>query len=180
MSLLCGADQKSYFNQIVFTSFPISSSWFCHPCKNTFQCPDSLGSQNLFYFSLLPLILTCACWRSLIFPLFSIFYVISLIHAHVLNKSSAHLNKHYNSFFMGKNFIPEKPERLRLENRKHMSVLCVIDYTLLHPYKCRRQNWSSRLYVIYVCRKRKTVIFVGVWIIIICGGKSNRFTPRVL
>lgn len=171
MSLLCGADQKSYFNQIVFTSFPISSSWFCHPCKNTFQCPDSLGSQNPFYFSLLPLILTCACWRSLIFPLFSIFYVISLIHVHVLNKSSANFNRHYNSFFMGKNFIPEKPERLRLENRKQMSVL----YTVT-PIQMQK----AKLYVIYVCRKRKTVIFVGVWIIIICGGKGHRFNPRVL
>lgn len=114
MSLLCGADQKSYFNQIVFTSFPISSSWFCHPCKNTFQCPDSLGSQNLFYFSLLPLILTCACWRSLIFPLFSIFYVISLIHVHVLNKSSANFNRHYNSFFMGKNLNSGKAREVAI------------------------------------------------------------------
>lgn len=114
MSLRCGADQKSYFNQIVFTSFPISSSWFCHPCKNTFLCPDSLGSQNLFYFSLLPLILTCACWRSLIFPLFSIFYVISLIHVHVLNKSSANLNRHYNSFFMGKNLNSGKAREVAI------------------------------------------------------------------
>lgn len=146
MSLLCGADQKSYFNQIVFTSFPISSSWFCHPCKNTFLCPDSLGSQNLFYFSFLPLILTCACWLSLIFPLFSIFYVISLIHVHVLNKFSAHLNKHYNSFFMGKNFIPEKPERLRLENRKQMSVLCVIDYTLYAEGKTEVADYTLYMY----------------------------------
>lgn len=174
MSLLCGANQKSYFNQIVFTSFPISSSWFCHPCKNTFQCPDSLGSQNLFYFSLLPLILTCACTSIGVVWLFLClvyFYVISLIHVHVLNKFSANLNRHYNSFFMGKNFIPEKPERLRLENRKQMSVL----YTVT-PIQMQK----AKLYVIYVCRKRKTVIFVGVWIIIICGGKGHRFNPRVL
>lgn len=176
MSLLCGADQKSYFNQIVFTSFPISSFWFCHPCKNTFLCPDSLGSQNLFYFSLLPLILTCACWLSLIFPLFSIFYVISLIHVHVLNKSSAHLNKHYNSFFMGKNLNSGKAREVAI-GKQEADVGTLRDrlYTVT-PIQMQK----AKLYVIYVCRKRKTVIFVGVWIIIICGGKGHRFNPRVL
>lgn len=176
MSLLCGANQKSYFNQIVFTSFPISSSWFCHPCKNTFLCPDSLGSQNLFYFSLLPLILTCACWLSLIFPLFSIFYVISLIHEHVLNKSSANLNRHYNSFFMGKNLNSGKAREVAI-GKQEADVGTLRDrlYTVT-PIQMQK----AKLYVIHVCRKRKTVIFVGVWIIIICGGKSNRFNPRVL
>lgn len=169
MSLLCGADQKSYFNQIVFTSFPISSSWFCHPCKNTFQCPDSLGSQNLFYFSLLPLILTCACWRSLIVPLFSIFYVISLIHVHVLNKSSANFNRHYNSFFMGKNLNSGKAREVAI-GKQEADVGTLRDrlYTVT-PIQMQK----AKLYVIHVCRKRKTVIFVGVWIIIMWGERSS-------
>lgn len=176
MSLLCGADQKSYFNQIVFTSFPISSSWFCHPCKNTFQCPDSLGSQNLFYFSLLPLILTCACWRSLIFPLFSIFYVISLIHEHVLNKSSANFNRHYKFILYGKKLYSGKAREVAIG--KQEAGVCTLRDRLYTVTPIQMQK--AKLYVIHVCRKRKTVIFVGVWIIIICGGKGHRFNPRVL
>lgn len=105
---------------------------FFHPCKIHFLARLIAFSKSFLLF-ITPVnsnMRVYQYWRSLIFPLFSIFYVISLIHVHVLNKSSANFNRHYNSFFMGKNFIPEKPERLRLENRKQMSVLCVIDYTV--------------------------------------------------
>lgn len=90
--------------------------------------------------------------------MFSIFYVISLIHVHVLNKSSANLNRHYNSFFMGKNLNSGKAREVAI-GKQEADVGTLRDrlYTVT-PIQMQK----AKLYVIHVCRKRKTVIFVGV------------------